>query len=106
MFFGWLTDDGTQIDAGTVEGQMRGGGLLMDDEFVGMAFRCGRDLFMLTNKRWGKTKESLFFQSWSGWDFFFSFFSFFFLFVTNNYLFFYFAIVVKHLPFVLKLYKN
>lgn len=52
-FFDLLGQDASQIDAATVESQLKSPSvsILLPDETVEMAFKCGRDSFLLTTKR-------------------------------------------------------
>lgn len=51
--FDWLGDDAAQMDATTAEEKLKSGPnrILLPDESVELAFKCGRDSFLLTSKR-------------------------------------------------------
>lgn len=50
-FFRWFGDDNTQIDAKEIEGEFKKKQVLLQDESVELAFKCGRDSFLLTSHR-------------------------------------------------------
>jgi hypothetical protein len=52
-FLDWMGDDCTQIDASQVESELKSGktNILLPDETVDLAFKCGRDSFLCTSKR-------------------------------------------------------
>lgn len=50
-FLGWLTGDAEAINPQAMEEQLRTGGVIMGDESVLMALRCGRDTTCFTSKR-------------------------------------------------------
>lgn len=49
--FHWFGDDNTQIDAKKVEGQLKEKQVLLPEESVELAFKCGRDSFLLSSHR-------------------------------------------------------
>lgn len=52
MVSGWLTSDNVQLDPKEVEMKFKSEfNILMQDESVEMAFKCGRDSFLMTSKR-------------------------------------------------------
>eukprot|EP00392_Amoebophrya_sp_AT5.2_P003039 g3044.t1 len=51
LFWSWVTDDAQQVNPQTANAQMHDCLLLEPDEWVVLAFRCGRDLYLLTTKR-------------------------------------------------------
>ena len=54
-FFSWLGDDYHQISAEDATAKFQASPkILLDDETVEIAFKCGRDFFMATTKRWMK----------------------------------------------------
>ena len=53
--FSWLGDDFHQIPAAAATGQFKSApAILLADEAVELAFKCGRDFYMATTKRWIK----------------------------------------------------
>ena len=50
-FLRWLGDDHTQMDAKKIEEELKEKQVLLDNEIVELAFKCGRDSFLLTSKR-------------------------------------------------------
>mmetsp|Transcript_13514 Transcript_13514/g.31479 ORF Transcript_13514/g.31479 Transcript_13514/m.31479 type:complete len:254 (-) Transcript_13514:187-948(-) len=51
-FLGWLGDDAHQIDAQTVNERLHNDTpILLPDEVVDVAFKCGRDMYVHTSKR-------------------------------------------------------
>jgi hypothetical protein len=54
-FFSWLGDDFHQIPAAAATGKFKSNpAILLQDEVVELAFKCGRDFYMATTKRWIK----------------------------------------------------
>ena len=49
--FSWMGDDNTQIDATKVEQDLKEKKVLLQDEHVSLAFKCGRDSFLLSSHR-------------------------------------------------------
>jgi len=63
QFFGWLGDDGYQISASDVTQRLSSyPAMLLPDETVDIAFKCGRDLHIFTTKRLMKIDV----QGWTG----------------------------------------
>ena len=62
-FLSWLGDDTHQIDHNIVNARLhQETPLLLDDELVELAFKCGRDMWIYTNKRILQVDV----QGWSG----------------------------------------
>ncbi|CAD7960062.1 unnamed protein product [Amoebophrya sp. A120] len=51
LFVSWATNDAQQVNPQLANAQMHQAQLLSLDEFVMLAFRCGRDLLLLTTRR-------------------------------------------------------
>mmetsp|Transcript_50624 Transcript_50624/g.123432 ORF Transcript_50624/g.123432 Transcript_50624/m.123432 type:complete len:808 (+) Transcript_50624:60-2483(+) len=47
----WIGNDATQLDAGTLDQQLKGAGIVLNDESTVMGFKAGRDSFILTDRR-------------------------------------------------------
>jgi hypothetical protein len=50
-FFDWMGGNANQIDTTEVEAQLKKKQVLLPDEIVHLAFKCGRDSFLITSKR-------------------------------------------------------
>lgn len=62
-FFAWIGDDAKQISAEEVDAEFHSSPpILQPDEKAELAFKCGRDLFVITSKRFLKVDT----QGWSG----------------------------------------